>query len=252
MFLPRTWEKTFDTVDALGGAIVVRQAVEVRCGEAGDLSHAAKARWADYSCGTERDQTAVNKIRSPASSAPSENRTGALHQRLRRAFCVTMTLGIVTLGAGCSLMAPKPPPLPPPPPKPLPAPPPPKLSISVVAAAHLNPNIHGRASPVVVRLYELKSAAPFDTADFMSLYEKDRSVLGSELVAREEFMLEPGESKSINKLLGPEVRGLGVVVAYREIDRAQWRGMVNLVPGKDNAVVINLEDVVVRADVGQR
>ena len=141
-------------------------------------------------------------------------------------------------------MAPKPPP-PPPPPKP--PPPPPKLSISIVAAPKLNPDVRGRASPVTVRLYELKSVAPFNTADFMSLYEQDRSVLGSELVAREELMMEPGETKAINKLLGPEVRGLGVIVAFRELERAQWRAVVNVVPGKDNAVLIKMEDVLVTA-----
>jgi type VI secretion system protein VasD len=194
----------------------------------------------------------VNKTRSPASSAPTANGAGALRQHVRRTLCATLAFGIVAWGAGCSLMAPKPPPPPPPPPPPKPPPPPPKLSISVVAARRLNPDIRGRASPVVVRLYELKSVAPFDSADFMSLYEKDRSVLGSELVAREEFMLEPGESKAIDKLLAPEVRCLGVVVTFREIERAQWRGVVNLVPGKDNAVVIKLEDVLVRAGMAGR
>ena len=110
----------------------------------------------------------------------------------------------------------------------------------------VNPDVRGRASPVTVRLYELKSVAPFNTADFMSLYEQDRSVLGSELVAREEFMLEPGETKVINKLLAPEVRALGFMAAFREVERAQWRGAVNLVPGKDNAVAIVLEDVAMR------
>jgi type VI secretion system protein VasD len=173
-------------------------------------------------------------------------------RRVRRTLCTTMVLGLVAWCAGCSLMAPKPPPPPPPPPPPKPPPPPPKLSISIVAAPMVNPDVRGRASPVVVRLYELKSVAPFNAADFMSLYEQDRSVLGSELVAREELMLEPGETKAISKLLAPEVRSLGVVATFREIDKAQWRGAVALEPGKDNSVMINLRDVVVRARMAGR
>ena len=54
------------------------------------------------------------------------------------------------------------------------------------ASGDLNPNAEGRASPLVVRIYELKSFSIFKNADFMSLYEKDDQVLGRELVNKEE------------------------------------------------------------------
>jgi type VI secretion system protein VasD len=145
-------------------------------------------------------------------------------------------------------MAPKPPP-PPPPPKP--PPPPPKLAIRIEAAASVNPDARGRPSPIVVRVYELKSAAPFEAADFMSLYQQDRSALGSELVAREEFMLEPGEIRTLDKLLAPDVRAVGVMAAFRELERARWRTTVSVSAGRDNALAFWLEDVAVRGSAGR-
>jgi type VI secretion system protein VasD len=111
----------------------------------------------------------------------------------------------------------------------------------------VNPDINGRASPVILRIYELKSPAPFDGADFMSLYQQDRSVLGGELVAREEIVIEPGQNQAISKLLAPEARVLGVVAIFRDVERARWRSSVTLVLGKDNAVSVSVDDVRVTA-----
>ena len=57
-----------------------------------------------------------------------------------------------------------------------PPPPPPVISeiqLTVVAGPDVNPDARKRASPVLVRIYALKSAAPFEAADFFSLFEKD-------------------------------------------------------------------------------
>lgn len=165
--------------------------------------------------------------------------SGSLHRRMRRALC----LAAVSALAAC--MAPPPPP--PPPPKVPPPPPPPKLTISIAAGRMVNPDINGRASPVILRIYELKSPAPFDGADFMSLYQQDRSVLGGELIAREELVMEPGQNQAISKLLAPEARVLGVIAIFRDVERARWRSSVTLVPGKDNALSVKMDDVTVTA-----
>jgi len=140
------------------------------------------------------------------------------------------------LGSGCAMFAPKPPPPPPPPPPPKPPPPPPKLSVRITAGAMLNPDVNGRASPVVVRVYELKSLAPFEAADFMSLYQQDRAVLGADLLSREEYVLAPGEEKRIEKLLGAEVRGVGVMAAFRNVEAARWRAATSVEPSKDHVI----------------
>ena len=155
----------------------------------------------------------------------------------RRTAGAAIAIGLAASLPGCGMFGPPPPP----PPKP-----PSKLSIKIVAAARLNPDLKSRSSPVVVRVYELKSANQFSSADFMSLFEQDKTVLASDIVNREEFVIRPGDTQTIDKLLPPEAQAIGVMAAFRDLNRAQWRALVVLAPGKDNTVVINLEDVTVK------
>ena len=152
--------------------------------------------------------------------------------------------------AGCGMFS-KPPPAPPPPPPP-PAAPPPRpgtLSIHVIAASGINPDARSRPSPVVVRLYELKASAPFESADFLSLYDKDLAVLGADIVVRDEFVIRPGESKAINKALAADTKFIGVVAAFRELERARWRALVAVLPNKSNLVTISLDGIAVQTTV---
>ena len=66
---------------------------------------------------------------------------------------------------------------------------------TVEASAQVNPSTSKRPSPLLVRVYELKSVAAFNSADFMSLYQRDQAELAADLLGREEFMLAPGECR---------------------------------------------------------
>ena len=107
--------------------------------------------------------------------------------------------------------------------------------------ASVNPDSRGRPSPVVVRLYELKSLAAFNGADFFSIYERDKETLGSELLAREEFLFRPGEKRQLERKLQPETTYVGVIAAFRDLEHAQWRGTMAVVPGQVVPVLIKLE-----------
>ena len=155
----------------------------------------------------------------------------------RRSVCAALTLLASAGGlAGCGMLSKAPP-------KPS------TLSINIVTSDNINPDARKRPSPVVVRVYELKSAAQFNGADFLSLYEKDQALLGADIVVRDEFVLRPGETKAINKLLAADTKFIGVVAAFRELERASWRGLVALVPGMDNAVTVNLDGIAVQTAV---
>ena len=121
------------------------------------------------------------------------------------------------------------------------------LNANLVVGAQVNPDARKRASPVVVRVYELKATTQFESADFVSLFEKDQATLGADMLSREEMVLSPGESKALNKNLSPDTKFIGVMAAFREIERARWRVVVPVVGGKKNAVSIDLSDITVQA-----
>lgn len=120
-------------------------------------------------------------------------------------------------------------------------PPPTMLRIALVAGAGVNPDMNGRASPIVVKLYELKSLAAFNGADFFSLFEKDKEALGTELVAREDLQLHPAENRTIERKIQSETRYFGAVAAFRDLDRARWRAAAAVPEHKTTPVTIRIE-----------
>lgn len=105
----------------------------------------------------------------------------------------------------------------------------------------VNPDMHGRPSPIVVRIYVLKSLTAFDSGDFFSVFEKDQETLGAELLDREELQMMPGDEIKLRKDVAPEARYLGVVAAYRDLERSQWRASIAVKPKKTNRIRIQLD-----------
>ncbi|ESQ17082.1 MAG: hypothetical protein N838_24465 [Thiohalocapsa sp. PB-PSB1] len=115
-----------------------------------------------------------------------------------------------------------------------------RMQAYLVATDDLNSGAGGVGLPVQVRLYELKSTGAFSGADFFSLYQKESEILGAELVAREELSLTPGQALRLEKTLPPESAFIGVVAAFRDIDRAQWRDVARLKPNHANQVTVKV------------
>ncbi|GGY36746.1 type VI secretion system lipoprotein TssJ [Pseudoduganella albidiflava] len=111
-------------------------------------------------------------------------------------------------------------------PKAEPPAPPTVIQATIAVAADANPDAGGRASPVVVRLFELKTLAAFEKADFFSLFEKGRETLGADLLADEEFVLQPGESRRFERRLQDGALHVAVVAGFRDLDRSAWRGSI--------------------------
>jgi type VI secretion system protein VasD len=93
----------------------------------------------------------------------------------------------------------------------------------LVASNDVNPDISGRPSPVVVRVFQLRGDAEFLSADFFTLYSKEKMVLGASLIAREEFVVQPGERRETRLGISPDARYIAVIAAFRDINGAHWR-----------------------------
>ena len=98
-----------------------------------------------------------------------------------------------------------------------------KLDIRFTAAGDLNPDISGRPSPLVVRLYEIKAPSIFENADFYSLYDYGKETLGPDFVAMEELTLKPGEQVNMKLALQDDTNYIAIMGAYRDINAANWR-----------------------------
>lgn len=108
------------------------------------------------------------------------------------------------------------------------------VNLLLTASPQSNPDRNNRPSPVLVRVYELRSSGSFETADFFALLEQDQGVLGAEMLNRWEFQLAPGETQTLDATFQPGSRHIAVVVAVRDIERAQWRAISAVTPNQQN------------------
>ncbi|MCU7944032.1 MAG: type VI secretion system lipoprotein TssJ [Candidatus Thiodiazotropha endolucinida] len=102
------------------------------------------------------------------------------------------------------------------------------VAVTMSAAQSVNPDINDRPSPIVARIYELKSLSVFNNADFFNLFEQDVALLGDEMLMRDELHFQPGEVKLLERELQPDTRYVGVIGAYRDIENATWRRSIEI------------------------
>lgn len=110
----------------------------------------------------------------------------------------------------------------------------------IQAAADLNPSAGGQATPVRVRLYELKSGAAFSRADYFSLVDAASATLATDLVAQDELLIQPGQQLTLERTLDEQSRSLGLLVSYRELDSAVWRQLVSIPSNETTPLTVSL------------
>lgn len=115
-----------------------------------------------------------------------------------------------------------------------------KIKAQVLASHEINPDINNRPSPLVVRIYELNSAATFNNAEFFQLYDEEAATLGGDLVARQEFEISPGEGRELIFKPQENTRVLGVLAAFRNFDQAIWRATAKLDLNSTNTLIVKI------------
>ena len=112
------------------------------------------------------------------------------------------------------------------------------ITLEIEASKDINLDAEGHASPLALRIYELKSFSVFNNIDFISLYKKDESVLGPDLVRKQEFILEPGQKKTVRFEASNDARALGAFAVLRDYEKAEWRGVAGIRPHENTVVLV--------------
>jgi type VI secretion system protein VasD len=94
-----------------------------------------------------------------------------------------------------------------------------------------NPDLQGRPSPIVVRVFQLRGDAEFSKADFFTLYGHEKEVLGPSLLGVDEYVLHPGEKREARIGMLNDTRYVATIAAFRDISLAKWR-VLQLRPGR--------------------
>ena len=121
-----------------------------------------------------------------------------------------------------------------------------KVNLKLTGSDQLNPDLNGRPSPIVVRLFELKHPVTFENADFFSLYERAKESLNPDLVATEELELRPGETVELKLSVEEGSRYVGVLAAYRDLPETEWRYTVQVTPQELTEADLTLDQTGIR------
>ena len=142
-----------------------------------------------------------------------------------RSLVVVPAVLTIALAAGCGKA---PPAMPQPPALTIAAPPEAKIksTMTITVSADANPDRNGRPSPVVLRIYQLKADSAFKAAELLPLYDDDQKVLGQELISRDEYVLQPSETTTLDVVLSTETRFVGAIVPFRDDRNAKWSSIV--------------------------
>lgn len=124
-------------------------------------------------------------------------------------------------------------------------------TVNIAASPDANPDTGKRPSPVLVRIYQLKSTAALDQADYFKLTGDPKAALGDTLVSNDQALVTPGQSRALAVTLDPATRMVGVVAGFRDIDRARWRTSVAVTPGTTRTVAIAVGAADVTAKAGE-
>ena len=119
--------------------------------------------------------------------------------------------------------------------------PPIPAQFNLVASDQVNPDLNGRPSPIVIRVYELKNLGKYEVGDFYQLFENYDAHLGAELVASGEYHINPGEVKKIKRTLSEGTKYVAVAAAYRDINQAIWKDSIRIADEKTIDLLVFIE-----------
>jgi type VI secretion system protein VasD len=104
------------------------------------------------------------------------------------------------------------------------------LNMTILASSRLNPTEYGEARPVQLRLYQMKTDARFNFAEFQDVWKNDQKALGDDMVAMQELSIYP-ESRTEVRFERDE-SALNVVAAalFRNPSGRTWWSSFELPP----------------------
>lgn len=113
-----------------------------------------------------------------------------------------------------------------------------EVELSINVAEQVNPDELGRASPVVIRLYELKKPVVIEGLGFFSVYDQTEAEFKSAVISMKEFQVNPGQALQQTILTDGATSHLMLVAAFKDIDNSQWKVIHDLNESDELALTI--------------
>lgn len=101
------------------------------------------------------------------------------------------------------------------------------LKLSFDVASDINPDDKKTPAPLFIRLYELKSAKMFERASFLELFERDKEVLGGDMLAKQQLRhIKPGENVELSFVLDQNTQAVGLFAEFLQYDNSNYKVII--------------------------
>lgn len=128
-----------------------------------------------------------------------------------------------------------------------------KVNWRIHASESLNVDEQGRALPLVVRIYKLKSPDAFLQApsDTFGDATKEKAVLGDDLISAREIQLIPNQRHEATDKVAREARYIGIIALYRRALTGRWRYAFSTAAADKTGLTIGAHACAMSIQVGE-
>lgn len=123
------------------------------------------------------------------------------------------------------------------------------LELNVLAKGDINPDDSDTASPLVIRIYELKDKKKFEEVEFYDLYANDKKVLGKNLI--DKYRLKhfiPDSKRKKMFVLDKKTKYIGLFAEFSQYKDSVFRAVVEIDPHFDRKVDVILTGTTLQVD----
>ncbi len=101
------------------------------------------------------------------------------------------------------------------------------LKLSFIVEKDVNPDDNKVSSPVIVRMYELKSTKAFENANFIDLYERDSEILGKTMITEQALKpIQPNEDSTAKFVLSKGTKYIGLYAEFLQYEDAKYKVII--------------------------
>lgn len=120
--------------------------------------------------------------------------------------------------------------------------PPRKIQLRLHAGQRLNTDERGQSLALVARIYQLRQRAAFEQAPYDSFLDaqKEKAVLGADLLGVREVLLVPGQRHEVQELVSREAGYIGVVALFRAPAAQRWRATFAATAAEADGMTVGL------------
>ena len=116
------------------------------------------------------------------------------------------------------------------------------VSIKLHASEALNLDSAGRPLAVVTKIYKLRQVAAFQQASYDTFLnpQKEKELLGADLIEAKEVTLVPGQHYEISEKVSREAYYIGIVALFNNPAPLRWRVNFATEPAEKSGIIVGV------------